>query len=255
MQTPRRNPLRRLAVRTAPVLVAGALVLGSAGVAAADGLDGPDVASWQHPRNASIDWFAVRGAGQDFALVKATEGLNYVNPFYVGDSVGIKAAGLVRGTYHFARPALNPEAQATFYAATALGNVLPGDLPPVLDLEDAGGLNPAQLQDWTRRFLNTVQQLSGRQPIIYTYPYFWRTAMGNTREFANYPLWIAHYGVQRPDIPGGWNRYTFWQTTSKGRLPGIQGDVDLNVFGGSPAEFAWISRGGFLAGLPSGSAI
>ena len=103
---------------------------------------GPDVSSWQHVDGRLIDWFAVKRAGCDFAMVKATEGLNYVNPYFVPDSVLMRAAGVARGTYHYARPNLPPEPQAALYAAVVLGQNGPLDLPPVLDLEDAGSLRP-----------------------------------------------------------------------------------------------------------------
>ncbi|MGY2118588.1 glycoside hydrolase family 25 protein [Nocardia gipuzkoensis] len=200
---------------------------------------GPDVSSWQHTGGSPIDWFAVKRSGQDFAMVKATEGLSYVNPYFVPDSLLMRAAGLVRGTYHYARPNLPPEPQAAMYAAVVLGQNGPLDLPPVLDLEDSGGLGPAALIDWTHRYLTTVRALTGRVPILYTYPNFWRTAMADTAEFAGYPLWIADYrGNAHPEVPGGWSTWTFWQTTDSGSLPGIAGRVDLNVYSGAQGDFA-----------------
>ncbi|MBF6464873.1 glycoside hydrolase family 25 protein [Nocardia beijingensis] len=200
---------------------------------------GPDVSSWQHTDGSLIDWFAVKRAGHNFAMVKATEGLNYINPYFVPDSLLMRAAGLARGTYHYARPNLPPEPQAAIYAAVALGQNGPLDLPPVLDLENTGGLGPAALIDWTRRYLNTVEALTGRVPILYTYPNFWHTAMADTTEFADYPLWIADYrGNAQPEVPGGWSTWTFWQTTDSGTIPGIAGRVDLNVYSGAQGDFA-----------------
>ncbi|MGH7964892.1 MAG: glycoside hydrolase family 25 protein, partial [Candidatus Binatia bacterium] len=132
-----------------------------------------------------------------------------------------------------------PEAQAAFYSAIVLGINGPGDLPPVLDLEDAKGLPAGQVIDWTHRYLNTVQALTGRQPIIYTYPNFWRTQMANTTEFNHYPLWIADYNGQNAPgpLPGGWSNWTFWQYTSTGRIPGITGNTDINVYSGAQGDF------------------
>ncbi|NLG54087.1 MAG: glycoside hydrolase [Rhodococcus sp.] len=228
--------------RTAAVLLAAMVFGGGAltsAVASAEPVRGPDVASWQHPGGAPIDWFAVRASGQTFAMVKATEGLNYVNPYFVQDSLQMRAAGLARGTYHYADPRESPEAQAAFYATVVLGMNGPGDMPPVLDLEDSRGVPPAQLIDWTHRYLSTVRSLTGRQPIIYTYPNFWRTAMADTREFTQYPLWIADYnGRNAPGpLPGGWPYWSFWQYTDSGRLPGIVSNVDLNNYNGSMGSF------------------
>lgn len=225
----------RTVARLAPVLLAGAMAFTSPGLVTAEPINGPDVASWQHPGGAPIDWFAVRASGHEFAMVKATEGLNYINPFFVQDVVGMRAAGLARGAYHYADVRASPEAQASFFASTSLPLNGPGGLPPVLDLEDAKGLPPAAVIDWTRRYLNTVQTLTGRQPIIYTYPNFWRTAMANTNEFSNYPLWIADYnGKSAPGpLPGGWRNWAFWQYTSTGRIPGVSVNIDLNFYSGS----------------------
>ncbi|MGW0252289.1 glycoside hydrolase family 25 protein [Nocardia goodfellowii] len=200
---------------------------------------GPDVSSWQHPNKMLIDWFAVRRSGYEFAMVKATEGLNYVNPHFVSDSVLMRMAGVARGTYHYAHPELPPEAQAALYSTVVLGQNGPLDLPPVLDLETTGGLSPDQLIDWTQRYLNTVQAMTGRVPIIYTYPNFWKTAMADTNRFTRYPLWIADYrGNPEPEVPGGWPAWTFWQTTDSGVIPGIPAPVDLNVYSGTQGDLA-----------------
>ncbi|PTR44682.1 lysozyme [Rhodococcus sp. OK611] len=229
----------RAVTRLVPVLLAGALAFAVPGTASAEPYNGPDVASWQHPGGSGIDWFAVRASGHEFAMVKATEGLWYVNPFFVQDGIGMRAAGMSRGAYHYADVRESPEAQAAFFASTSFP-VIGGDgLPPVLDIEDAKGLPPAAVIDWTRRYLNSVQALTGKQPIIYTYPNFWRTAMANTTEFSNYPLWIADYnGRDEPGpLPGGWRHWTFWQYTSTGRIPGVNGNVDLNIYGGGLGDF------------------
>jgi len=230
-----RSTVRRSLLSLTALAAVG--VLSATGVAAAD-ITGPDVSSWQHVDGRFINWFAVRGSGQSFAMLKATEGLNYVNPYFVQDSLLMRAAGVARGTYHFAQPGLPPEPQAAFYAALVLGQNGPLDLPPVLDIENSGGLPPAALIDWTHRYLNTVQALTGRVPIIYTYPRFWRTAMANSNQFTQYPLWVADYGGHpQPDIPGGWPTWTFWQTTDSANIPGIGGGTDSNVYSGAQGDF------------------
>lgn len=219
-------------------LMIGVLVAGTA-TADPQQPSGPDVASWQHGGGPFINWFEVRGAGHDFVMVKATEGLTYVNPYFVLDSLTIRAAGLARGVYHYARPSQSPELQAGFFSTVVLGANGPLDLPPVLDLETSGGLPAPALINWTHRFLDAVQAITGRVPVIYTYPNFWRTAMANSPEFTRYPLWIADYRrTQVPGpLPGGWSTWTFWQRTDCGQVPGIVGCTDIDVFNGRHGDF------------------
>ncbi len=100
------------------------------------------------------------------------------------------------------------------------------------------------LIDWTRRYLNSVQALTGRQPIIYTYPNFWRTAMANTTEFSNYPLWIADYTAATTPARCrvGWKNWAFWQYTDSGRIPGVNAAIDLNVYSGAMGDLNMYAR-------------
>lgn len=195
---------------------------------------GPDVSAWEHPGGAAIDWTAVRQAGHQFTIIKSTEGTFYANPYFHDDWNGSRAAGLIHGSYHFARPALplsTAVEQAGFFLATVPFRFDAGELPPILDLEETGGLGQDDLQDWAQTFLLTIETATGRAPIIYTYPQFWSTAMGGTTAFSSYPLWIATYNGQSTPgaLPGGWPSYTLWQYTASGNVPGISGPVDINV--------------------------
>jgi lysozyme len=201
----------------------------------ATALSGPDVSSWQHPNNVGINWSQVRGSGQSFAFVKATEGPTgyYQNPYFYSDWAGVRAAGMVRGAYHFARPEFSAVDQAHYFISVIGASSQPGDLPPALDLEQTGGLSPADLGYWTQTFLTTVKSLTGRTPILYSYPYFLRNSLGNTTAFAGYPLWLADWtGRSTPNypLPGGWGSFTFWQYTSGATVPGISGNVDMSNF-------------------------
>jgi GH25 family lysozyme M1 (1,4-beta-N-acetylmuramidase) len=226
------------------VLAAVAASLTLAGTAAAD-VTGPDVSGWQHPSGASVDWNAVRSAGHDFTFVKATEGSTFTNAYFAGDWANVAAAGLYRGAYHYARPttaAGSAAAQARYFAATIGDQSRPLTMPPTLDMEEAGNLTPAQLVAWTKSFLTTLQGLTGRTPIIYTYPYFWRTAMGGSTAFTAYPLWIASYGTAAPPTLG-WPHWTFWQYSATGSVRGIPGAgaIDVNRFNGSMSDLATLA--------------
>jgi GH25 family lysozyme M1 (1,4-beta-N-acetylmuramidase) len=223
------------------VAVAAALSLAVGGIATAgDGapVDGPDVARYQHPQGAAIDWRRVAESGAGFAFVKATEGTSYTNPYFADDYRAAHDTGLVRSAYHYARPKgdlVTARDQADFFVRTAGRADTKGDLPLTLDLEESGGLAPKTLIAWAHTFVDEVTAQTGRPVIIYTYPYFWQHAMGNTSDFANLPLWIASYrnGGPKQPLPGGWSSWTFWQYTANGRISGIAGAVDRSRFSGT----------------------
>lgn len=225
--------------------------------AASSGIQGVDVASYQHPGGAAIDWNAVAAGGYSFAFIKATEATNYKNPYFNGDWRGAGAAGMWRGAYHFARPAL-PLSTAIdqadwFIASTGLmqGAV---DLPGVLDLETTGGLGPADLTAWAETFLAEVQGLTGRAPMIYVGYFFWRDTMGAPVSLARYRLWLPSWTTASSPsfVPSPWKAgWTFWQWSSTGRVPGISGNVDVNRFCCDSA--ALVSLGGPLPVDPIGA--
>ncbi len=213
-------------------------------------LSGPDVSRWQHPGGKAISWSAVRGAGATFTIIKATEGSTYVNPYFRGDRDGARAAGLVVGGYHYARPAMpisTAVAQARAFAGTLGPLDAAGTLPPVLDIETSGGLTPGQLVTWSQTFLETLQQRTGRVPVVYTYPSFWKVQMADSSAFTRYPLWLAAYRSTPPAPVGAWDAWTIWQYSASARLPGISGDVDMNRFAGDAAAFAAFADGTLAA--------
>jgi GH25 family lysozyme M1 (1,4-beta-N-acetylmuramidase) len=225
-----------------PALVATDVV--PAPPAAADGqARGIDVANYQHPNGAAIDWNAVRGSGIEFAFIKATEGPvsctgnYYTNSWLRRDWNDAASAGLYRGAYHFARPGdVNSAINQARYFVNAVGPMNgPNDLPPVLDLEANCGLDVNQMVAWTRAWVDEVTRLTGRSPVIYSGYYFWKDYMGNTAAFSNLPFWIATYGP-RPLVPPVWSNYTFWQYSSSGQVPGITGNVDMNLFASSGGD-------------------
>ncbi|WP_462185673.1 GH25 family lysozyme [Frankia sp. CcWB2] len=204
---------------------------------------GIDVASWQHPGGSPIDWIAARGSGLSFAIIKATEGTNYTNPYFAADREAAAKAGLVVGAYHYARPA-RPISTAVdqaqrFITVSGLTRAA-GQLAPVLDLEDDGGLDPATLAAWTRAFLEKIETETGRAPILYTYRSFWTKKLADDHSFARYPFWFAIYNNKATPgwLPGGWTKWALWQYTSSGNVPGIMGNVDLNVLCCTPTALA-----------------
>lgn len=244
-------------------LVVGVLGLVASALPASALLSGVDVASFQHPGGASIDWAAVKASGQSFAFIKATEGTGYTNPYFASDWSAAGAAGLYRGAYHFARPALPLSTaidQARYFVSRAGSMTGAADIGGVLDLETTGGLGQADLASWTRAWLGEVQRLTGKAPMIYTGYYFWQDSLGNPTDIgASYRLWLPSYPANpdsttfRPLVPAGWSTWTFWQYRSDGSVPGISGSVDMNRFCCDVGSLAALGGGGAGAGSPFGS--
>jgi GH25 family lysozyme M1 (1,4-beta-N-acetylmuramidase) len=227
--------------RSAVVIVTAVAATAASTLAYADGID---VSHWQ----GSIAWSQVENAGVQFAFMKATEGTGYTDTMLAKNWAATKQVGIYRGAYHFARPSVgSAPAQARYFVSKVGSFKEAGVLPPVLDLEATGGLSPSQLRTWVSTWLTTVEDLTGRTPILYFSPSFWEVNLGNSTAFSRYPLWVAHYtSASAPRVPGGWSTWTFWQRTSSGRVSGIAGNVDMNRFNGSSAQLArlaWTSGG------------
>lgn len=191
---------------------------------------GVDVSSWQ----GNPDWTAVAASGIVFAITKVTEDDGYINPFFARNWRAIKAADMYRGCYHFARPSVNDAVTEADYMLAAIdgqGGLETGDLV-ALDLEAGSG----DLGPWVLDFCHRVEQQAGVRPLIYTGAWFSGPHnLGAYPEIGEYGLWLAAYSAVQPDPPPPWALTAFWQYSYKGQVPGIAGNVDLNVFNG-PAD-------------------
>ena len=109
----------------------------------------------------------------------------------------------------------------------------PGDLPPVLDIEQLNGAKVADVKKEAKEWLDVVEAYYKVKPIIYTNVDFYNRVLGS--DFDAYPLWIAHYyQLKQPQIGRSW---VFWQHSDEGRVNGILNRVDFNVFNGDSVEF------------------
>jgi lysozyme len=201
-------------------------------------IPGIDVSHFQ----AHVDWAAVAAGGCRFAFAKASEGGGVPDQYFIDNWNGIKTAGLLRGAYHFFHPNTDAQAQADNFlrrlAAANAGSPLlaPGDLPAALDIEVTDGVPPATLLAGASAWLAAVQAATGRRPIVYTYPSFWKSTLGNPEHLSDYALWIAHMGVATPTLPGKWQKWSFWQF-DKQLTQGVPALVtDLNAFNGTVDE-------------------
>ena len=225
---------RSAALALVCALVAGVfMVTGPA--SGATPLNGIDVSGWQ----GRVDWPAVRQSGRQFAFAKATEGATFVDSTFATNRQGMAAAGLtLRGFYHFARPDRNTAAVEAAHFLRTVGPLAAGEVA-VLDIEVAPGPG---IGDWAAEWLARVHQATGRLPLIYSYQsYLYEIP---TSRLTQYPLWVASWGADNGVVPSTapltdrWSRWTFWQYTSKGRVPGVATQVDDNLFNGTPADLA-----------------
>ena len=171
-----------------------------------------------------------------FVFIKSTESTRIKNPFYKADYLAAHRQGIPIGTYHFFSCRTSGIAQAQFFLANTLFRR--GDLPPVLDVEptqkqiDAMGGTEALFRQM-RAFLNAVERTTHVRPILYISQQFVNKYLVDAPDLKrDYLVWIARYGEYKPDV-----KLAVWQLSPNGRVNGIHGDVDINVFNGYRTQF------------------
>jgi lysozyme len=176
-------------------------------------IHGIDVSRYQ----GDIDWNRVRQAGTEFAWIKATEGGDYVDPEFMTNWLKAKAAGVPRG--------VDPDA-----------------LPPVLDMEWNAHSKTCRerppresvIRDM-RHFLEAVEAHYGKRPVIYSSVDFHRDRLVGAKH--GYDFWlrsVASHPDRKYEKRTNW---VFWQYTATGRVDGVAGNVDRNVFYGSRSQW------------------
>ncbi|MCA9661622.1 MAG: MYXO-CTERM sorting domain-containing protein [Myxococcales bacterium] len=209
-------------------------------VVCADGptVQGIDVSYWQ----GDIDWKAVAGDGIKFAIIRASDGTGYIDSKFAPNWAGAQDNGILVGAYQYFRPSQDPIAQAEILL-DKMGPYAAGMLPPVIDVETSEGLSPNQVANRVGQWIDHVEAATGVKPIIYTGKYIWEGQVASA-EWADYPLWIAQYGPECPDLPKQWSDWMIFQTSSKGSVSGIAGSVDMNLFNGDYAALEDFAGGG-----------
>jgi len=198
---------------------------------------GADVASPQGKIDFK-DW-AAKMPDLKFVCSKSSE-KNWGDPNWQYNFKESKAAGFITGSYHVIRDDGDPIAQAQFYFERAKNT----DMPLAADFETCR-TNMANAATNCLRFMEKLKELSGKLPLVYSYPSFINSIQPDIRDnFIKYPLWVANYNVSSPSIPSPWADYadhsqhlglatgaTAWQFDGDGgyRLPsGV--DVDYDIF-------------------------
>ncbi|MEZ0227310.1 MAG: glycoside hydrolase family 25 protein, partial [Planctomycetota bacterium] len=129
---------------------------------------GVDVSVWQ----GTIDWNKVAKSGVKFAICRVSHGTKIKDTQFKRNWQEIKKKGLVRGVYQYFIPSQSATQQANMLC-NAIGKLGPGDLPPVLDVEERAGASPAQIKKAIETWVKIVKKKTGLAPIIYTSPGFW----------------------------------------------------------------------------------
>jgi len=197
---------------------------------------GIDISAYQHA-NGPINWRGLVGHGIKFVAVKASEDTYYTNPYYLPDTRAASRAGLAVLAYAFANPyRAGGPAAASFAVRAAHYRRGRSALPLVVDLEndpystsDCYWFGRGRMIAWIAGFTSRVRTLTGQWPILYTTAAWWQECTGSTGRFGHDPLWLADYDGGRPASPSPWTRWSFWQYSENGYLPGI-GWTDLDYF-------------------------
>ena len=171
-----------------------------------------------------------------FVYIKSTEGTTILNKFYAQDYRDAHAHGIHTGTYHFLSTRTTGSAQAAYFMAHS--HYQKGDFPPVLDVEPY----PSQIKAMggekvlfanIRAWLKAVERAWHVKPVLYLSQSFVNRYLPEAPDLQrDYEVWIARYGEYKPDV-----HLIYWQLCPDGRVAGIRGAVDINVFNGYHGEF------------------
>lgn len=189
---------------------------------------GIDVSKWQ----ADIDWKAVAGSGIDFAIIRvgyrgSETGVLVEDPYFKANIAGATKAGIKVGVYFFTQAITEAEAVEEASMAMELVKGYRLDYPIYIDTEWSGGradnLSKRNRTNIVKAFCKTVQN-GGYKAGVYASKYWYLDNL-YADELKDYTIWVAQYNTECTYT----GKYDMWQYTDKGRVPGIKGNVDLNI--------------------------
>ena len=186
---------------------------------------GIDISEWQ----GNIDFEAVRNSGIEVVYIKSSEGTNYIDHYFEANYRGAKEAGLKVGFYHFvtARSVEEAEEEARFFARVISGKEI--DLRLAMDFESFGDLNVSEINDISEVFLQTLEEVTGENVVIYSDASNARNVF--SRQLAkSYPIWVAEYFAEEPEDNGKWETWVGFQYTDRLSVAGINARVDGDEF-------------------------
>lgn len=185
---------------------------------------GIDISEFQ----GEIDFEEVRRSGIEAVYIRVGAG-EYTDEYFAENYERAKAAGLKIGFYHYvtARSVEEGRRQARFFASLAAGRE--PDMRLAMDFEYFGSLSVSQINAISEAYLDELTALTKREAVIYS-------DLSNARNIFSralaekYPLWAAQYGADEPSANGKWREWVGFQYTDEGRVGGIYGNVDRNIF-------------------------
>ncbi|MEJ8574702.1 GH25 family lysozyme [Microbaculum marinum] len=202
---------------------------------------GIDISRYQ----GEVDWEKASRGGVQFAWIKATEGGDYLDPMFYTNWYAAKVAGVPRGAYHFWYFCRPVEEQLAWFIANVPND--PDALPPVIDMEwnneskTCRRRPPASelLRD-IKYFADGLEEYYGKRPVIYTSVDFHEDVLVGA--FNGHHMWVRSV-AGHPSLRYGNRRWTFWQYTAEGSVPGIDGNVDRNAFVGTETDWRQFLKG------------
>lgn len=185
---------------------------------------GIDISEFQ----GEIDFEEVRRSEIEAVYIRVGAG-EYIDEYFAENYERARAAGLKIGFYHYvtARSVEEGRRQARFFASLAAGRE--PDMRLAMDFEYFGSLSVSQINAISEAYLDELTALTRREAVIYS-------DLSNARNIFSralaekYPLWAAQYGADEPSANGKWREWVGFQYTDEGRVSGIYGNVDRNIF-------------------------
>lgn len=204
-------------------------------------IHGIDVSKFQ----GEIDWDTARQSGVNFTFIKATEGGDHLDENFADNWQAAGDANVLRGAYHFYYFCRTASEQAQWFIQNVPKEA--NSLPPVLDMEwNHQSRNcryrpsPAKIRHEIRVYLDTVTTHYGKRPLIYVTPDFYEENM--LWKISGYEFWLRSVANHPSKIYRG-QKWAFWQYTGTGKVPGIEGNVDINAFTGSVSDWQnWVGQ-------------
>lgn len=187
--------------------------------------NGIDVSQWQE----NINYKDVKKDGIEIVYIKASQGNNYIDPYFEKNYKNAKDNGLQIGFYHFLTARTTDEAkdEADFFASVISKKQI--DCRLAMDFEVFGNLTKTEINEISKAFLKRVEEKTKKEMVIYSDSSNAKNIFDE--ELAKeYPIWVAEYGVSEPSANGKWETWVGFQYADNGAIKGIQGYVDKDKF-------------------------